>query len=55
MVPFVLAINNSSLWGVFLWVLLSWAVLIGVYSLNVFDFLGEEWKQKLIEKRFRKK
>ena len=54
-VPFILAISDSSNWNVFLWVLLSWAVLLGIYSLNVFDFFGHEWKRKLIENRFKKK
>ncbi|MFT5761469.1 MAG: transcriptional regulator with XRE-family HTH domain [Polaribacter sp.] len=53
--PFVLAINDSSNWTVFLWMLLSWVVLLGVYSLNVFDLFGEEWKQKMIKNKFKKK
>ena len=53
--PVILAINDSSNWGVFFWLLLSWIVIIGIYSLNVFDFLGDEWKQKLINKKFKKK
>ena len=54
-VPFILAVSDSSNWNVFLWILLSWGVLLGVYSLNVFDFFGDEWKRKLIKKRFKKK
>lgn len=54
-VPFILAINDSSHWNVFLWILLSWVVLIGIYSLNVFDFFGDNWKRKLIQNRFKKK
>ena len=54
-VPFILAVSDSSNWNVFLWILLSWGVLIGVYSLNVFDFFGEEWKKKVIRNRFKKK
>jgi transcriptional regulator with XRE-family HTH domain len=53
-VPFVLAVTDSSLWIVFLWILLSWSVLIGIYSLNVFDFFGDEWRRRLIRKRFTK-
>lgn len=55
LVPFVLAINDSSNWNVFLWILLSWGVLLGIYSLNIFDFFGENWKKKLIKNRFGKK
>jgi len=54
-VPFIIAINDSSNWIVFLWILLSWAVLLGVYSLNVFDLFGEEWKRRIINKKFKKK
>jgi len=53
-VPFILAVNDSSDWNVFLWILLSWGVLLGIYSLNVFDFFGDEWKRKLIKNRFKK-
>ncbi|HCY97270.1 helix-turn-helix domain-containing protein [uncultured Polaribacter sp.] len=52
--PVILAINDASNWGVFFWLLLSWIVIIGIYTLNVFDFFGEEWKQKLIQKKFKK-
>jgi transcriptional regulator with XRE-family HTH domain len=54
-VPFILALSDSSNWNVFLWILLSWTVLLGVYSLNVFDFFGDEWKRKLIKNKFKKK
>ena len=54
-VPFILAVSDSSNWNIFLWMLLSWAVLIGIYSLNVFDFFGDKWKRKLIQNRFKKK
>ncbi|MBC8753834.1 helix-turn-helix domain-containing protein [Kordia sp. YSTF-M3] len=54
-VPFVLALNDSENWILFLWILITWIIVIGIYSLNVFDFFGEEWKRKLIEKKFKKK
>jgi len=54
-VPFILAVNDSSFWSVFLWVLLSWGVLLVIYSLNVFDFFGEEWKRKIIKNKFKNK
>jgi transcriptional regulator with XRE-family HTH domain len=53
--PFIIAVNDSSNWSVFLWILLSWGVLLGIYSLNVFDFFGEEWKRKMISNKFKKK
>jgi len=54
-VPFIIAINDSSHWSIFLWILLSWGVILGVYSLNVFDLFGEQWKRKMINKKFKKK
>jgi transcriptional regulator with XRE-family HTH domain len=52
--PVLLAISDASNWPVFFWLLLSWIVIIGIYSLNVFNFFGDEWKQKLIKKKFKK-
>ena len=54
-VPFIIAVNDSTSWNVFLWILLSWGVILGIYSLNVFDFFGEEWKRKIIKDKFKKK
>ena len=54
-VPLIIAVNDASNWNVFLWVLLSWGVIVAIYSLNVFDFFGEEWKRKMIDKKFKKK
>jgi len=54
-VPFIIALNDAEHWIVFLWILISWGVILGVYSLNVFEFFGEEWKKKMINKQFKKK
>ena len=53
--PFIIAINDANNWSVFFWILFSWTVLLIIYSLNVFDFFGEEWKRNLINKKFNKK
>jgi transcriptional regulator with XRE-family HTH domain len=53
--PFILAVGDSSLWNVFFWVLISWGMILGIYSLNFFDFYGEEWKIKMINNKFKKK
>ena len=55
LVPFILAVSDSSNWNVFLLILLSWGVILGIYSLNVFDLFGEEWKRKIIKNKFKKK
>ena len=54
-VPLILAISDSSNWSIFLWMVPSWIVLLGIYSLNVFDFFGDEWKRKIINNKFKKK
>lgn len=54
LVPLILVITDTSNWQVLLWLSLSWAVLLVVYSLNSFDFFGEEWKKNLIKKRFKR-
>ena len=54
-VPFIIALNDSALWTVFLWILLSWGMILGIYSLNVFELFGEEWKRKIINNKFKKK
>ncbi|PCJ81692.1 MAG: hypothetical protein COA49_04060 [Bacteroidetes bacterium] len=53
-VPFVLAVSGSTNWILFLLILLSWGVLLGVYSLNVFDLFGEKWRRRMINKKFKK-
>jgi transcriptional regulator with XRE-family HTH domain len=52
--PLILAISDSSNWTIFLWMAFSWVVLLGIYSLSVFDFFGPEWKRKLIKRKFKK-
>lgn len=46
--------EDSEGWYLFLYMLIFWAFLLGFYSLNSFDFFGEEWKRKLIDKKFKK-
>lgn len=53
--PFIMALNDPSSWSVFLWILLSWGVILGVYFLNVFEVFGDQWKRKMITKKFKKK
>jgi hypothetical protein len=35
--------------------LITWVSFLGIYSFINFDFLGEEWKRKMIDKKFKKK
>jgi hypothetical protein len=45
---------KDSEWSIFGWMLLSWGVLLGVYSINSFNLFGEDWKRKIIQKKFKK-
>ena len=51
-----IAINDSDSegWFLFLYMLIFWGIFIGVYSLNYFDFFGEKWKRKIIDRKFKK-
>tara|TARA_B110000444_G_scaffold249122_1_gene273847 strand:+ start:206 stop:670 length:465 start_codon:yes stop_codon:yes gene_type:complete len=52
-----IAINDSDSegWFLFLFMLIFWIFGLGAYSLNNLDFFGEEWKRKIIDKKFKKK
>ena len=52
-----IAINDSDSesWSLFFYMLIFWVFSLGVYSLNYFDFFGEAWKRKMIDKKFKKK
>lgn len=45
---------KDSEWSIFGWMLLSWGVLLCVYSINSFNLFGEDWKRKIIQKKFKK-
>ncbi|MDE1206708.1 XRE family transcriptional regulator [Tenacibaculum larymnensis] len=54
-IPIILAFNDAFFWGITLWVLLGWLVIIVIYSLNNFEFFGDEWRRKKIKKKFENK
>jgi transcriptional regulator with XRE-family HTH domain len=51
---FAIIDEDSEGWFYFLYMLIFWAFLLGFYSFNSFDFFGEEWKKKTINKKFKK-
>lgn len=53
---FWIAVNESDSegWWLFIYMLIFWIAFLGIYSLNSFDFFGEEWKKKMIDKKFKK-
>ncbi|MCX2745337.1 helix-turn-helix domain-containing protein [Mangrovivirga sp. M17] len=53
----VIAINDSDseAWWVFFYMLIAWIAFLGIYSFISFDFFGEEWKNKMIKKKYANK
>ena len=49
------AIKDSSNWGSFFAYAFFWGVILVAYYYEAFGFFGEEWKKKMIDKKFRKK
>ena len=49
------AFQDASNWGATLAYIGFWVIILGAYYFNVFDFFGEDWKQKMINKKFKKK
>ncbi len=49
------AIKDPSNWGSFFVFLISWIVILVAYYFEAFGFFGEEWKRKMINKKFGKK
>ena len=49
-----IALNNSDSegWWLFIYMLITWIVLLSIYSFVSFDFFGEKWKKKMIKKKF---
>ena len=48
-------VQDPDNWGSFLAFVFFWATTLGAYYFNAFDVFGEEWKKKLIDKKFKKK
>ncbi|WP_420552606.1 helix-turn-helix domain-containing protein [Tenacibaculum aiptasiae] len=54
LLPIILVFVDNSNWLLLVWTLFSWLLVIGVYSIKVFDFFGKDWERKLLEKKFGK-
>jgi transcriptional regulator with XRE-family HTH domain len=54
---FFIAISDSDSegWWLFIYMLITWIAFLVIYSFMSFDFFGEEWKRKMIDKKFKKK
>lgn len=53
---FIIALfdSDSEGWYLFFYMLIFYVLALGVYYLDIFDFFGEEWKRKIINKKFKK-
>ncbi len=51
LLPLYQAIMGSS-WKTFLWVFLSWIVILIIYSIGRFEFFNDNWRAKMIKKKF---
>jgi transcriptional regulator with XRE-family HTH domain len=47
--------SDSEGWYLFLYMLVFYAITSVIFYLNIFDFFGEDWKRKIIDKKFKKK
>lgn len=50
----IIALFNSEVWYFFFYMLIFYAVVLAVYSINYFDFFGKEWERKIIHRKFKK-
>ena len=46
--------SDSEGWYLFIYMLIFYAITSGIFYLNIFNFFGEEWKRKIINKKFNK-
>jgi transcriptional regulator with XRE-family HTH domain len=44
--------DDTTEWGPLGLMAVSWGVIIGVYALNTFDLFGDDWKRKLLARKF---
>ena len=53
---FVIALSDSDSegWYMFFYMLIFYALTLGIFYLNIFNLFGEEWKRKIINKKFKK-
>lgn len=55
LIPLIfIVLDDPSSWKSILWIVFPWVLLVVAYSFYSFDFFGEEWKRKMIEKKFKK-
>ena len=53
---FIIALfdSDSEGWYLFFYMLIFYALALGAYYFNIYDFFGETWKRKIINKKFKK-
>ena len=51
---FIIALSDSEGWYLFFYMLIFYALALGAYYFSIYDFFGEAWKRKIINKKFKK-
>lgn len=51
LLPLYQAIMGST-WKTFLWVLFSWIVILIIYAIGRFEFFDDNWRARMIKKKF---
>jgi transcriptional regulator with XRE-family HTH domain len=53
---FIIALfdSDSEGWFLFFYMLIFYSLALGAAFLNIFDFFGENWKRKMINKKYKK-
>lgn len=50
-----LADDDGEAWNLFFYMLVTWAIFLGLFAIYSFDLFGASWQQKLIDKKFGKR
>ena len=50
----ILAIFNPEMLIVLFFMVITWAIILGVNAIETFDFFGEKWKKRVLDKKFKK-
>ena len=50
----ILALIDAEGWILFLYMLVLYLMLVGITAYKAFDFFGEKWKKRMIDRKFKK-
>ncbi|MGY6648748.1 helix-turn-helix domain-containing protein [Wenyingzhuangia sp. IMCC45574] len=55
LIALISAVKDAGNWGAFGGMFVFWAIFIGVSYIDTFDVFGKDWKERMIDKRFKRK